>query len=144
MIDKEYFRNYYHRRKQGYIDLLGGRCKICNGKENLEFDHIDANNKSFNISKFMNYSKKKVEEELKKCQLLCHSCHLEKTRMNKESIRNRAKGENVASSKLKKSDIVNIRKLREEGLTHQAIADEYNVRRENITAILNGRTWLHV
>lgn len=76
---KEYFRRYYHQRKLDYQKLLESHCNKCGSTEDLQFDHIDPKTKSFTISKLMNYSKEKVLEELRKCQLLCKSCHLHKS-----------------------------------------------------------------
>jgi hypothetical protein len=62
------------------IQKLGGKCSKCGSTEHLEFDHISPNDKSFNISKLLNRSKQETDIELQKCQLLCHNCHLEKSR----------------------------------------------------------------
>jgi hypothetical protein len=47
----------------------------------LEFDHIDADIKFKSISKMLSghYSWQSVEEEIKKCQILCANCHRIKT-----------------------------------------------------------------
>lgn len=77
---RNYSRNYYHLRKKELIQKLGGKCAECGSIENLEFDHIDPENKKFNISRLLNRSKQATDDELQKCQLLCHNCHQEKTR----------------------------------------------------------------
>ena len=44
----------------------------------LTFHHKDKNNKSFDISNGWNrFSKKRIEEEIKKCEVLCANCHME-------------------------------------------------------------------
>lgn len=88
---REYSKNYYHKRKQELIDTLGGKCAKCGSTEHLEFDHIDPENKSFNISKLLNHSKHEVEDEIKKCQLLCNKCHSEKSKID---IRRKNSGTN--------------------------------------------------
>jgi hypothetical protein len=90
---REYSRQYYHKRKQDMIDKLGGKCAICGSTNNLQFDHVDAYSKSFSIGKLLNYSKKTVEAELSKCQLLCCDCHLHKSKVD---ISNKMKGPNNA------------------------------------------------
>ena len=65
------------KRKEVLIEMLGGKCVSCGAIENLQFDHIDPTTKSFSIAK--KYICKAVFEEIKKCQLLCYNCHLEKT-----------------------------------------------------------------
>ena len=78
MTDAEYMRQYRLSRKRKAFDLLGGKCVVCGTCDNLEFDHIDPATKSFNISRFFGTWNEMVAE-LSKCQLLCHTHHLEKT-----------------------------------------------------------------
>lgn len=76
----EYLKKYnaqyqperYKARKAELIDKLGGKCVVCGSSENLEFDHINPSTKSFSIMKQWHDD---VDEELKKCQLLCRDCH---------------------------------------------------------------------
>ncbi len=75
---------YYENRRQ-CIDKLGGKCVECGVTENLQFDHINPLEKSFAISETLHFSPKmkkevKFDEELNKCQLLCPTCHMEKTK----------------------------------------------------------------
>lgn len=72
---REYFRNYYRKRKQQYINMLGGKCSICGTTEQLQFHHVNRNTKDLAISRLMNFSKEIVEKELNKCILLCKRCH---------------------------------------------------------------------
>ena len=81
----------WHR--QYFFDYLGGKCECCGTTENLEFDHIDPNNKKFCISAYIPDTPpgypytELVLEEVDKCQLLCKSCHKKKTyTLDKESI----------------------------------------------------------
>lgn len=76
---KNYNRHYWHERRQKIIDFLGGSCVNCGSTEFLEFDHIDPNDKSFDIKTNVTLSNSEVSEELKKCQLLCNTCHQQKT-----------------------------------------------------------------
>lgn len=76
----------YHRRRAEAISKLGGQCAHCGTIENLEFDHIVASNKSYNIGKlFTSASEAKLASELSKCQLLCTECHKIKTAVEKDS-----------------------------------------------------------
>ena len=68
-----------HRKKQRCLDYLGNKCARCGVTENLQFDHIDPETKSFEISQSFDKGWNKLVEELKKCQLLCKPCHREKT-----------------------------------------------------------------
>ena len=74
----EYTRKWVTNRKNLLKEKMGGKCVICGATENLQFDHINPLEKSYNISN--NYFRKDVDEEIAKCQLLCSTCHLEKTK----------------------------------------------------------------
>ncbi len=60
------------------VALLGGRCEIC-GYDRclsaLEAHHLDPATKDFNLSDTLDFGL--IEEELKKCVLLCANCHRE-------------------------------------------------------------------
>lgn len=63
------------RRLQWFLE--NGPCVVCGSSENLELDHIVPEEKvSHNI---WSWSYEKRIEELNKCQVLCHQCHLKKT-----------------------------------------------------------------
>ena len=77
---REYMLKRYHRRRQEFIDSRGGVCEICFSDDRLEIDHKDRNEKSFNIAKGLaGFSEARIQEELKKCWVLCYDCHKEKT-----------------------------------------------------------------
>lgn len=76
---KQYELVRYHKKRQKAIEILGGKCVNCGSTESLEIDHINPDEKEFNISKIWSLSDKRFLKELQKCQLLCHSCHDEKT-----------------------------------------------------------------
>jgi 5-methylcytosine-specific restriction endonuclease McrA len=58
---------------------LGGHCLKCGSDKNLQFDHKERKNKDFTIAKLSSINEKKFWKEIQKCQLLCNSCHSEKT-----------------------------------------------------------------
>ena len=69
------------------IELLGGVCIDCGTDDPLvlHFDHIDRNEKSFDLGKmFGRISTKKLLPEIQKCELRCRECHWKKTRSNGE------------------------------------------------------------
>lgn len=74
-----YIRNRYHRIRKEVVTKLGGQCRQCGSEENLEVDHIDRTLKVESIGKLWTYKKERLDEELKKCQLLCKECHKNKT-----------------------------------------------------------------
>jgi hypothetical protein len=72
---------HYYARKQLFLDHLGGKCVTCGSVSELQFDHIDPDTKSFTIGGRIRCDLEEVLEELKKCQLLCKKCHLEKSKL---------------------------------------------------------------
>ena len=66
-----------------YLKLFG-KCVDCGNDDwkVLEFDHVDQNTKSDNVSRFYSnhYSFKRIKEEIRKCELRCANCHKIKTR----------------------------------------------------------------
>ena len=93
-----YHRKYnlarYYRLKDKAHTQLGGKCMLCGSIYDLEIDHIDRATKSFSpLDKILSMPWASFEEELKKCQLLCKTCHATKTLsdFNKEQIKERNK-----------------------------------------------------
>lgn len=81
--NKEYLNSRYADQQKEFIAYLGGKCYKCGTDSNLEIDHIDWRLKSFSVSKL--WAKKQLPKayaELDKCQLLCTSCHKEKTKVD--------------------------------------------------------------
>ena len=74
-----YMKQRRLKRKLYIIDKLGGKCSNCEETENLQFDHIDRTTKVMGIADMLSHALVKLEEEIKKCQLLCQSCHTKKT-----------------------------------------------------------------
>lgn len=90
-------RRIRDERRQYLREYLGGKCVRCGSIENLEFDHIIKENKSFTISSSLTcFSIEDLILEADKCQLLCRPCHIEKSheeddwrRLTNEERRNR-------------------------------------------------------
>ena len=76
---REYQREWMKDRRAKAIAYLGGCCVECGTEEELEFDHIDRNNKEHNISSLLSSEWGTLLLELVKCQLLCKDCHSKKT-----------------------------------------------------------------
>jgi 5-methylcytosine-specific restriction endonuclease McrA len=75
-----YMAKRYDRRRSEYIVKMGGKCAKCGSTHNLEFDHIDRTQKSFDIGeRLAGMAIPKLEAELAKCQLLCQKCHIAKS-----------------------------------------------------------------
>ena len=52
---------------------------VCGTTHNLQFDHIKREGKKYTITEKLSIKFDNLKEELDKCQLLCASCHLDKT-----------------------------------------------------------------
>lgn len=84
---KEYQKKYqplyqkarYHRKKNEFIQYLGGKCIQCGATEHLQFDHKNPSDKCFSIMSKWKLPLDEIKTELDKCQLLCAKCHLKKT-----------------------------------------------------------------
>lgn len=70
----------YESRRAMIISHLGGRCAQCGAADGLEIDHADRHSKAFDISKKLKSMKLSLlMEEVTKCQLLCETCHAQKS-----------------------------------------------------------------
>ena len=65
-------------RRAKLIALIGDRCVHCGSKDNLQFDHKNKKDKSFDISHSIDTKEERLIKEVKKCQLLCKNCHTKK------------------------------------------------------------------
>lgn len=74
---KAYHRAYYQLRRQKIIDYLGGSCVECGSTDDLHFDHVDPESKSFSLSR--NLTLESILTEVNKCQILCRAHHEAKT-----------------------------------------------------------------
>lgn len=69
----------YHNRRKFMFEYLGNKCAICGSTENLEIDHTDNLPDKIPLSKLWGISYDRLINELQKCQVLCKSCHTEKS-----------------------------------------------------------------
>ena len=69
------------RLKELAVESKGGKCEVC-GYDRcmsaLDFHHLDESQKSFSLgTRGLTRSWAKIEEEIKKCFLMCANCHRE-------------------------------------------------------------------
>lgn len=143
---RNYIKKYYKRKRSEYIKLLGGSCSKCGSEIELQFDHIDPSIKTFNIGKLLNYSKAKVLEELKKCQLLCIECHDNKTKENKDGyLKNKCFGSRVSTAILNEQQVLDIIAKKKAGLLLKDIMIIYpDIKKSTLYAIISKRSWKHL
>lgn len=78
---REYQNKWKAQRRLDWIVSQNSTCVECGNVDGpWEVDHVDPSTKV--SSAIWSWSKVRMAEELEKCQLLCKSCHREKT--NKE------------------------------------------------------------
>lgn len=78
-----YTRERMRSTKEKYVKLMGGKCFKCGIQtdryEIYDFHHINPLEKDEHIADLFRYSEEKmrskIEEELKKCILVCSNCH---------------------------------------------------------------------
>lgn len=122
---------YYHQRRAAIIEQLGGRCAVCGSTENLEIDHIHSDDKAFGVSEHITMSMSKVAAELTKCQLLCRSCHIKKTRAYKDS-----------NAKIDEATVRSIREKYAKGnITQKELGNLYNLKQREISNIVRYQRW---
>lgn len=73
----------YHDRKAMLIARLGGKCNDCGTEEDLEFDHVDPETKSFTITSKMFTALDVLFAEVDKCVLRCKPCHKTRSDLQK-------------------------------------------------------------
>jgi hypothetical protein len=75
---REYQANWCRQNRLDAIELLGGKCVVCGTMSDLEVDHIDPATKISH--RIWSWSKVRRLAELQKCQVLCATHHLQKTK----------------------------------------------------------------
>jgi 5-methylcytosine-specific restriction endonuclease McrA len=135
---RAYLAEYRSARKQRYLEYLGGKCVECGSTDDLEFDHVDPQTRSFCVG-FNSKSEDQVFQELTKCQLLCHTCHLVKSATEK------AKGSDVWTARLTEDQVLVIRELYQtECKSYSKLAEEFDVTSATIRNIVKRITWTHI
>ena len=79
----EYQKRWTAARRAKWFS--GKSCAVCGSIEDLELDHIDPSKKISH--RIWNWSWQRIEQEVAKCQVLCHDHHLEKTKKDLLKIR---------------------------------------------------------
>ena len=141
---RNYAKNYYAKKKRFLIDSLGGACVACGSTKNLHFDHVVPSCKSFSITTFLDRPWADTLEELKKCQLLCSSCHHLKTLKEGSYSKRNNHGSSVGTAVLTEDQVRIICSLIKEGKKIPSISKRFGVHKATIYAIKNGVTWVRV
>lgn len=144
---KEYLREYQKAwaksRRDSWIKD-NGPCSHCGSSINLQVDHIDFRLKEFSASQLWSRSEKIREKELKKCQVLCGKCHLEKSKKEGSLKINKLVGELNPSSKLTDKDVRYIKMILETKVPIRVIGRLFGVSHQVIMAIRDEKSWAHI
>jgi len=76
---REYQREWMSVRRADWIASKGGICAECGSTESLEIDHVDPTTKTTSVATLWSRTEAVRLLELKKCQVLCETCHQAKT-----------------------------------------------------------------
>lgn len=126
---RDYQREWIAKRRAEWF--VGKECAVCGSIDNLELDHIDPSTKDLKLrgshnNAIWSWSAVRREAELLKCQVLCHDCHIIKSKINKEFS---------SKAKLTDSDISQILILLDSGITQIVIAKQFGVVQQTISKI---------
>lgn len=81
-MSAETTKRWRKNTKNKILSVMGNKCYVCGyfrSKNALELHHLIPSEKEFNISESLKIPKKWeiIENEIKKCVLLCVNCHRE-------------------------------------------------------------------
>lgn len=79
---REYQRQWIQNRRDDWIQRHGP-CVQCGSWDSLAIDHIDPKTKTMDPRAIWSRREEIRKAELEGCQVLCRSCHLEKTIIEK-------------------------------------------------------------
>ena len=139
---RAYQRAWIKRRRDDWI-AANGPCVICGSPENLEVDHKDPTSKRLQPSGLWSLSLRNPKriEELEKCQVLCHQCHVDKSTV----LDGRTRGENNGNSILTANQVMELLDLRQSSnLTYVEISRLFGVSKSTVAKICQGRYWSHL
>lgn len=71
--------DWRNTRRDAFITSKGGVCARCGSSDRLEVDHIDRSLKTMSPTRLWSRCEEIRNKELVNCQVLCNSCHKEKT-----------------------------------------------------------------
>lgn len=121
-----------------------GPCTKCNSSDQLEVDHRDASKKRFSVSSLWLLSpfNPMVIAELAKCQVLCHTCHVEKALL----LHEHSHGESHYQTTLTDADVSEMRRIYAlGGSTYAGIGRSYGIPDRSVARkMIIGKTWTHI
>lgn len=109
------------------VQVIGPRGPV-DVKGDFVWDHIDKTTKRRAISRMLGgYSDQAIENEIRKCRVLCRSCN--------------SSGERNGVVTLSPEAVRDIRKRARRGETHQGLARQYGCSERLVGMIAKGQVW---
>lgn len=136
-LKRKYQREWLKARKDAYF-AENGPCIKCGSNENLELDHIDPSKKT--THRIWSWSEARRLHELAKCQILCSSCHKEKTK--KDLSKHFTNKPNYKARKYNKTLVLNVlNDYFNNGLSRRKVAEKYKIPQGTISRWLYTNTF---
>jgi len=145
----------YRESKKLFLEYKGSKCIKCGYNKNnagLVFHHRSPSEKEFLVSEFtLRKLNEKIKNELDKCDVLCHNCHIElhtdiekfnilknKIYYKVENFRelNTSSGNRAKKKNRTNNTFYSNLKLEYKNMSQRKLAEKYNVNRSTI------RRWL--
>lgn len=130
---RNYQREWLAQRRRRAIQFLGGACVQCGSQDDLEIDHREAHGTIG--GKLWSRAWWRIEDELEKCQLLCHDCHVAKSATEK------ATGVNHGQSILNPEIVREIRLRVANGERQIKLARELKLDRRTVWDVVHRKSW---
>ena len=83
-----YNRKQYAKLKEELAALKSFPCADCHGvfpPYVMDFDHLDATLKRFDVGRARKYSLDEIKREIAKCELVCANCHRIRTHERRQA-----------------------------------------------------------
>lgn len=123
---RRYHKLWMRARRTAYFS--GKTCCKCGASDRLELDHISRETKV--AHRIWSWSQERRDSELSKCQILCKSCHVAKSRI-----------ENIYRRKLDNDQVDSMRRLFLSGTTVTRLSEIFTVSRRTVKRILDGSAY---
>lgn len=134
---REYQRRWLAQRRADFF--ADKKCVKCGSTDRMELDHIDPATKIAN--NIWSWTESRRLSEIAKCQVLCHDCHIIKTRENHD----KPCGERNGCAKLTDELVREIRLKYSQGeYTKRGLAREYGVDEKAVRLLIANKTWFQV
>lgn len=121
-------REFMAKRRSDWI-AANGPCKHCGSNQKLEVDHINPLKKVKDAWQIWSLKDRNIE--LAKCQVLCHDCHLKKTKTE-------------GTQRFLHDEVVELRQYVADGTSCEELSMLFNASIARINRVIHGKTFKNV